>query len=64
MFRNYLFNGYRRIAGELIFWVIPFGIGASPSLPCPAATTLLITTLGDRLRGLFLGQESLRLAKH
>ncbi|KAF9444199.1 hypothetical protein P691DRAFT_678055 [Macrolepiota fuliginosa MF-IS2] len=27
MFRTYLFNGYRRLSGELIFWVIPFGIG-------------------------------------
>ncbi|EKM78391.1 QCR8 subunit 8 of ubiquinol cytochrome-c reductase complex [Agaricus bisporus var. burnettii JB137-S8] len=27
MFRNYLFNGYRRISSELIFWVLPFGIG-------------------------------------
>ncbi|KAF5350652.1 hypothetical protein D9756_008711 [Leucocoprinus leucothites] len=27
MFREYLFNGYRRLAGEFKFWVIPFGIG-------------------------------------
>ncbi|PFH53419.1 hypothetical protein AMATHDRAFT_171189 [Amanita thiersii Skay4041] len=27
MIRNYLFNGYRRLAGEAIFWIIPFGIG-------------------------------------
>jgi UcrQ family protein len=27
--RNYLFNGYRRISGELIFFGIPFAIGAS-----------------------------------
>jgi len=27
MFREYLFNGYRRMAGELKFWVIPFSLG-------------------------------------
>ncbi len=27
MFRNYLFNGYRRLAGEFVFWAVPFGIG-------------------------------------
>ncbi|KXN82373.1 Cytochrome b-c1 complex subunit 8 [Leucoagaricus sp. SymC.cos] len=26
MFRSYLFNGYRRLSGEFIFWAIPFGI--------------------------------------
>ncbi|TFL04132.1 cytochrome b-c1 complex subunit 8 [Pterulicium gracile] len=25
--RNYLFNGYRRISGEVIFWVVPFTLG-------------------------------------
>ncbi|KAF8063558.1 cytochrome b-c1 complex subunit 8 [Lyophyllum atratum] len=27
MIRNYLFNGYRRLSGELVFWLIPFGMG-------------------------------------
>ncbi|KAG5642278.1 hypothetical protein DXG03_003055 [Asterophora parasitica] len=27
MIRNYLFNGYRRLGGELIFWIIPFATG-------------------------------------
>jgi UcrQ family len=27
--RNYLFNGYRRISGELVFFGIPFAIGVS-----------------------------------
>ncbi|KAG6827012.1 hypothetical protein H0H92_013578 [Tricholoma furcatifolium] len=27
MIRNYLFNGYRRLGGELLFWLIPFGTG-------------------------------------
>ncbi|GLB42975.1 putative ucrQ family protein [Lyophyllum shimeji] len=27
MLRNYLFNGYRRLSGELVFWLIPFGMG-------------------------------------
>jgi ubiquinol-cytochrome c reductase subunit 8 len=43
MFRNYLFNGYRRIASELIFWVIPFGLGVFLLLRCPAAMALLMT---------------------
>lgn len=45
MFRNYLFNGYRRISSELIFWVLPFGIGASLSIPCPTAMIRLMTKL-------------------
>ncbi|KAG5636271.1 hypothetical protein H0H81_008557 [Sphagnurus paluster] len=28
MIRNYLFNGYRRLGGELLFWLIPFGTDA------------------------------------
>ena len=28
-FRNYLFNGYRRLAAQLPYWVIPVGIGVS-----------------------------------
>ena len=27
--RNYLFNGYRRISGELVFFAIPFAMGVS-----------------------------------
>jgi hypothetical protein len=27
--RNYLFNGYRRISGEFLFFGIPFAIGLS-----------------------------------
>jgi ubiquinol-cytochrome c reductase subunit 8 len=27
MFRSYLFNGYRRLAAQLPYWVIPVGIG-------------------------------------
>ncbi|KAN0107761.1 Cytochrome b-c1 complex subunit 8 [Russula decolorans] len=29
LFRNYLFNGYRRLAAQLPYWVIPVGIGYS-----------------------------------
>jgi ubiquinol-cytochrome c reductase subunit 8 len=35
LFRNYLFNGYRRLAAQLPYWVIPVGIGASIVLYCP-----------------------------
>jgi ubiquinol-cytochrome c reductase subunit 8 len=31
MIRNYVFNGYRRLSGELFFWVIPFSIGTHHS---------------------------------
>ncbi|KAF9467185.1 cytochrome b-c1 complex subunit 8 [Collybia nuda] len=27
MLRNYLFNGYRRLSGEALFFLIPFGTG-------------------------------------
>jgi hypothetical protein len=27
MFRNWLFNGYRRLSAQLPYWVIPVGIG-------------------------------------
>jgi len=32
-FRNYLFNGYRRLAAQLPYWVIPVGIGVSIVFP-------------------------------
>lgn len=31
--RTYLFNGYRRISGEILFFGIPFAIGACPVIP-------------------------------
>ena len=38
MIRNYLFNGYRRLSAEVLFFLVPFGTGlflafASPSYP-------------------------------
>ncbi|KAF8912661.1 cytochrome b-c1 complex subunit 8 [Mucidula mucida] len=27
--RDYLFNGYRRLSKEAVYWVIPFGFGSS-----------------------------------
>ena len=41
LFRSYIFNGYRRLSGELVYWAIPFALGTStishmyhtPSLP-------------------------------
>ena len=27
MFKNYIFNGYRRLSGELVYWSIPFAFG-------------------------------------
>ena len=30
MLRNYLFNGYRRLSAEALFFMIPFGAGGFP----------------------------------
>ncbi|KAI0701930.1 cytochrome b-c1 complex subunit 8 [Cytidiella melzeri] len=27
LFRNYLFNGYRRLAVQVPYWIVPFAIG-------------------------------------
>lgn len=29
MFRNYLFNGVRRLAGQAPYWIVPLAIGRS-----------------------------------
>ncbi|KAI0317976.1 cytochrome b-c1 complex subunit 8 [Amylostereum chailletii] len=29
LFRSYLFNGYRRLSSQFIYWAIPFAIGYS-----------------------------------
>jgi hypothetical protein len=29
LFRGWLFNGYRRLAAQLPYWIIPVGIGES-----------------------------------
>ena len=31
MLRNYLFNGYRRLSGEALYFLIPFGVGETLS---------------------------------
>ena len=28
LLRSYLFNGYRRISGEALYFLVPFGLGA------------------------------------
>jgi len=33
MLRNYLFNGYRRLSGEALYFLIPFGVGKPLSPP-------------------------------
>ncbi|KAK7683784.1 hypothetical protein QCA50_013160 [Cerrena zonata] len=27
LIRNYLFNGFRRLSSQAVYWVIPFGLG-------------------------------------
>lgn len=34
VFSGYLFNGFSRLAGQMPFWIVPFGIGTSVSLHC------------------------------
>ena len=29
LIQSYIFNGYRRLSGELVYWAIPFALGAS-----------------------------------
>lgn len=29
LFRNYLFNGYRRLSVQVPYWIVPFAIGES-----------------------------------
>jgi ubiquinol-cytochrome c reductase subunit 8 len=29
MFRDYIFNGYRRLSKQFVYWAIPFSIGLS-----------------------------------
>jgi hypothetical protein len=46
MIRNYLFNGYRRISAEALFFLIPFGTGEfsfSRSFPTITTTHLQAT---------------------
>jgi len=57
MFREYLFNGYRRMAGEFKFWAIPFGVGMQH--PCfmlgvsqPLFYRLCYLRMGQELRPL------------
>ncbi|EKM56682.1 uncharacterized protein PHACADRAFT_253942 [Phanerochaete carnosa HHB-10118-sp] len=27
MIRNYIFNGYRRLSGQAVYWIFPFALG-------------------------------------
>ncbi|KAI0753273.1 cytochrome b-c1 complex subunit 8 [Daedaleopsis nitida] len=29
LIRNYIFNGYRRLSSQLVYWVVPFAFGYS-----------------------------------
>jgi hypothetical protein len=63
MFRSYLFNGYRRLAAQLPYWVIPVGIGG---LFVMSLSHLLTDMFGHklcRLQRLCMGQEERRVAE-
>ena len=42
---SYIFNGYRRLSGQLVYWVIPFAMGTLPiQLPSSPSLPLLHTS--------------------
>jgi UcrQ family len=51
--RNYLFNGYRRISGELFFFGIPFALGVS----CDALKYCLCKPINLQDTQYILGQK-------
>ena len=53
--RNYIFNGYRRISGELVFFGIPFAVGVSRD--DFKILFFLVNQPIFRIRDLFLGKE-------
>lgn len=61
MFSGYLFNGYRRLSKQFIFWSIPVAVGMSHLLFYPLALHGLTHdgVLGghDRLQHLRVGEE-------
>ncbi|KAL0946108.1 hypothetical protein HGRIS_012373 [Hohenbuehelia grisea] len=61
IFRNYLFNGYRRLSGQALYVVIPFACGMSSHvLSCyHSHSPVLCHDSIIRLRYLHVGQESL-----
>lgn len=66
LFRNYIFNGYRRLSSQAVYWVIPFALGTY----CILIFTLVIVyhpswylTFRCRLRHLHVGQALRRMAK-
>lgn len=51
--RSYIFNGYRRLSGEALFFLVPFGIGAYASLEHTFACS---DTYLNRIRSVFMGK--------
>ena len=35
MFRGWLFNGYRRLSAQVVYWIIPFAGGSYALRPLP-----------------------------
>ncbi|GBE83584.1 hypothetical protein SCP_0506390 [Sparassis crispa] len=58
MFRSWLFNGYRRLSGQMPYWIVPALIGVShlfplsPALTPPVSSVFASRPLAVRLRGM------------
>ncbi len=60
MFRSYLFNGYRRLSGQLPYWIVPVAIGTPLNSSREPELSLLTPS---RLRHVRMGEEVRRVAK-
>jgi hypothetical protein len=52
--KNYIFNGYRRLSGEVVFFAIPFAIGVSRDA---LRYCFFVNHSIYRIRDVFLGKE-------
>lgn len=57
LLRNYLFNGFRRLSSQAVYWVIPFGLGTSCYLRSAMSMAEILNHLYFRIRYIHLGKE-------
>lgn len=58
LFRNYLFNGYRRLAVQLPYWLVPVGIGTS--IPRTPRSLFLTDVYGCEMQQVTASTHGLR----
>ncbi len=63
LFTSYIFNGYRRLSSELVFWVIPFAIGTSSRASRDISFLGRRTHCSLRLRHVCVGEALRRVAE-